>query len=78
MITVEIHMHLCSMRFINVAAFLEREELIREGKGVGCRFRVLEFGDDEVTEYAILSHRWTAQELDYNKIVKLAKMDEEE
>ena len=71
-------MHLCSMRLINVKAFLEREGLIREGKRVDRRTKVLEFGDDEVTEYAILSHRWTEQEVDYNEVVKLAKMDEEE
>ncbi|KIM62439.1 hypothetical protein SCLCIDRAFT_59898, partial [Scleroderma citrinum Foug A] len=32
------------------------------------RAKVLEFGDDEVTEYAILSHRWIGQEVDYNEI----------
>ena len=78
MITVEIDMHLCSMRLINVKAFLEREGLIREGKRVDRRAKVLVFGDDEVTEYAILSHRWTEQEVDYNEIVELAKMDKEE
>jgi len=78
MITVEIDMHLCSMRLINVEAFLEREQLFRQGKQVDRRAKVLEFGDDEVTEYAILSHRWIEQEVDYKEIVKLAKMDEEE
>jgi len=78
MITAEIDMHLCSMRLINIKAFLERERLIREGKQVDRRTKVLEFGDDEVTEYAILSHRWIEQEVDYNEVVKLAKMDEEE
>ena len=71
-------MHLCSMRLINVKAFLEREELIREGKRVDRRAKVLEFADDEVTKYAILSHRWTEQEVDYNEIAELSKMDEEE
>ena len=66
------------MRLINVNAFLERERLIREGKRVDRRAKVLEFGDDEVAEYAILSHRWTEQEVDYTEVVKLAKMDEEE
>ncbi|KIM53467.1 hypothetical protein SCLCIDRAFT_1222787 [Scleroderma citrinum Foug A] len=37
------------------------------------RYKVLEFRDDEVTEYAILSHRWIDQELDYDEIVELAK-----
>ena len=71
-------MHLCSMHLINVEAFLEREGLIRKGKRVDRQAKVLEFSDDEVTEYAILSHRWTEQEVDYNKVVKLAKMDKEE
>ena len=75
---VEIDMHLYSMRLIKVKAFLEREELIRQGKRVDRRAKVLEFGDDEVTEYAILSHRWIEQEVDYNEVVKLMKMDEEE
>ena len=78
MITVNTDMHLCSMRLINVEAFLEREDLVRGGKRVDRRAKVFEFGDDEVTEYAILSHRWTEQEVDYNEIVKFAKMDEEE
>jgi len=78
MITVEIDMHLCSMRLIDVDAFLQREQLFSQGKQVDRRAKVLEFGDDEVTEYAILSHRWIQQEVDYNEVVKLAKMDEEE
>ena len=77
-ITVEVDMHLCRMRLINVEAFLEREQLIRQGKRVDRRAKVLEFGDDEVMEYAILSHRWIQQEVDYNEVVKLAKMTEEE
>ena len=72
-------MHLYSMRMINVQAFLEREHLIRQGKRVDRRAnKVLEFSDDEVTEYAILSHRWIEQEVDYNEVVELTKMDEEE
>ena len=66
------------MRLINVEAFLERERLIREGQSVDRRAKVFEFGDDGVTEYAILSHRWVEQEVDYNEVVKLARMDEEE
>ena len=66
------------MRLINVKAFLERESLIREGKRVDRRAKVLEFGDDEAIEYAILSHRWIAQEVDYGEMVKLAKMAAEE
>ena len=78
MITVEIDMHLCSMRLIDVNAFLEREGLIKRGKRVDRRAKVLEFGDDEVAEYAILSHRWIEQEVDYNEIVELAKMSKED
>jgi len=67
------------MRLIDVQAFLEREGLIKEGKQVDRRAKVVECGDDEVTEYAILSHRWIEpEEVDYNEVVKLAKMAEEE
>jgi len=67
------------MRLIKVEAFLERERLIEEGKPVDRRKNVLEFGDDEVKEYAILSHRWMEQEeVDYREMVKLAKMAVEE
>ena len=66
------------MHLINVKAFLQRESLIREGKRVDCRAKVLDFSDDEATEYAILSHRWLGQEVDYDEIVKLTKMPVEE
>ena len=45
-----------SMRLINIDAFLRRESLIHSGKQVDRRTKVLEFRDDEATEYAILSH----------------------
>jgi len=52
---------------------------MRRGKRVDRRARVLEFGDDEGTEYAILSHRWIElEEVDYNEIIELAKMTKEE
>ena len=66
------------MRLINVKTFLERESLFREGKRVDRRAKVLDFGDDEATKYAILSHRWVEQEVDYEEMVELAKMDREE
>ena len=66
------------MRLINIEAFLGREELIRKKEEVDCRAKVLEFRDDEATEYAILSHRWATQEVDYAEIVKLAKKPVEE
>jgi len=76
---VETDVHLSSMRLIKVEAFLERERLIKEGKPVDCRKNVLEFGDDGVKEYAILSHRWAEQkEVDYREMVKFAKMAVEE
>ena len=75
---VETDARLCSMRLINVEAFLKREDLMKEGKPVDRRTKVLEFADDEATEYAILSHRWMAQEVDYDEMVGLAKMDREE
>ena len=66
--------HLCSMRLINVKAFLERESSIRKGKRWDHRAKVLEFCDDETTEYAILSHRWIAQEVDCDEMVGLANI----
>ena len=66
-----------SMRLINVKALLEREELMEERERVDRRAKVLEYCDDEVTKYAILSHRWIGQEVDYDEIVELAKMDDE-
>ena len=49
---------------------------MKEGKPVDRAVKVLEFGDDEKTEYAILSHRWMKEEaeVDYREMVKLAKM----
>ena len=66
------------MRLINVKAFLERESLFNAGKRVDRRAKVLEFGDDEATKYAILSHRWVGREVDHDEIVELAKMPVEE
>jgi len=51
-------MDVYSMRLINVKALLEREKLMEKGERVDRRAKVLEFCDDEVTKYAILSHRW--------------------
>jgi len=67
------------MRLIKVKAFLERERLIENGESVDHVKSVLEFGDDEVERYAILSHRWVeGKEVDYREMVKLAKMPPEE
>ncbi|KIM70350.1 hypothetical protein SCLCIDRAFT_102078, partial [Scleroderma citrinum Foug A] len=66
------------MRLINVKAFLERESFIRDRKLVDRRAKVLESMDDEATEYAILSHRWIGQEVDYDEVIGLAKMDRKE
>ena len=51
------------MRLTNVKTFLEREGLIRGRKRVDRRTKVLEFSEDEATEYAILSHWWMAHEV---------------
>ena len=43
------------------------------------RTKVLEFHDDETTEYAILSHRWIdPTEVEYEEMVDLAKMNRQE
>ena len=77
---METDAHLCSMRLINIEAFLTRESLIEEGKPVDCCTKVLNFRDDEKTDYAILSHRWMKEEVevDYREMIKLAKMTVEE
>ena len=62
------------MRLINVKAFIEREGSIRKRKRGDRPAKVLEFCDDEVTEYAILSHRWMAEEVDYDEMVGLANI----
>jgi len=72
---IETDAHLFSMRLIKVEAFLEREHWIKEGKPVDGRAKVLEFGDDDTTEYVILSHRWMAQEVDYDEMVGPTEMD---
>ena len=67
------------MRLIDINAFLRREQLFHSGRRVERRIKVLEFRDDEATEYAILSHRWIdSTEVDYEEMVDLAKMDREE
>ena len=67
------------MRLINIKTFLEREQMIENGKQVDRRTKVLEFRDDEATEYAVLSHRWIdPTEVDYEEMVNLAKMSVEE
>ena len=62
------------MRLINVAAFLEREELIKKRKELDRRTSVFDFRDDETTHYAIVSHRWT-EEVNYEEMNDLAKME---
>jgi len=49
------------------------------GGRVDRRTKVLEFADDETTEYANLSHRWIdLTEVDYEEMVDLTRMDREE
>ena len=67
------------MRLINIKALLEREQLMSTGKQIDRRTKIVEFRDDEATEYAILSHRWVCPtEVDYEEMVSLAKMDTQE
>ena len=67
------------MRLINIDAFLRRERLFHLGRRVERRTKVLEFRDDETTNYVILSHRWIyPTEVDYEEMVDLAKMDRQE
>jgi len=70
-------MDLGSMRLIDVKAFMERERLMNKG-GMNNRTKVLELSDDEATSYAILSHRWTGQEVSYKEITDLANMEKDE
>ena len=52
---------------------------MESGERVDRRTKVLEFCDDEATEYAILSHRWIdPTEVNYEEVVDLAKMNTEE
>jgi len=62
------------MRLINIEAFLEREQVMSDGGGVNWQTEVLDSTYDKATSYAILSHRWTEQEVNYEEIVDLAKM----
>ncbi|KAL4082080.1 heterokaryon incompatibility protein-domain-containing protein [Scleroderma yunnanense] len=66
------------MLLINVKAFLEREFAMSKGWKVDRRTKVIELRDDEVTTYVILSHRWLDQEVNYEEMVELAKMEGEE
>ncbi|KAL4070123.1 hypothetical protein V8B97DRAFT_2110139 [Scleroderma yunnanense] len=66
------------MRLINVQAFIERERKMRLGWPVNRRMKILEFHDDNATDYAILSHRWIDQEVNYDEITELAKMEKDE
>ena len=69
----------CSMRLINIDAFLRRERSFHLGRHVDHRTKVLELREAETTDYAILSHRWIdSMEIDYEEMVDLAKMDRQE
>jgi len=75
---VETDTHLRSMRLINVKAFLDREQVMSDGGGKDWETEVLDSTYDEATSYAILSHRWTEQEVNYEEIVDLAKMEKKD
>ena len=71
-----------SMYFINVTKFLDMEKAMRTGGQVDNSIEVLPYFDDEssakINEYAILSHRWTQEEVNYVEMTGLAKMEEGE
>ena len=68
------------MYFINVGAFINMDVVMRNDGQVDTRAKVLEYRDDETTinHYAILSHRWTGEEVNYVEITRLAKMGRED
>ncbi|KAL4070111.1 heterokaryon incompatibility protein-domain-containing protein [Scleroderma yunnanense] len=66
------------MWLINVQAFIKREWIVNMGCRMDHRAKVLEFRDDEATDYAILSHRWIDQEVHYDEITEFAKMERDE
>ena len=67
------------MRLIDTNEFLRREWMMRAGMQVERRTKVLDFLDDEATEYAVLSHRWIGDtEVNYKEMVDLANMDKGE
>ena len=66
-----------SMRLIDISAFLWREKVMSTGMQIDTK--VLYFRDDEITEYAILSHRWIDDtEINYEEMVGLANMEKGE
>ena len=70
------------MRLINVNAFLDREQVFRDGGIVNRRAKVFEFHNGNA-EYAIISHRWIWQqgqsaEVRYDEMLELARMEEED
>ncbi|KAL4070215.1 hypothetical protein V8B97DRAFT_1871798 [Scleroderma yunnanense] len=66
------------MYLIDVQAFIKRERSMSNGEEVDCGTKVMEFHGDEAPPYAILSHRWIKQEVDYKEMIKLAKMKRDE
>ncbi|KAL4078706.1 heterokaryon incompatibility protein-domain-containing protein [Scleroderma yunnanense] len=66
------------MHLINVKALLRWETLVRREEKVDHRIRMLEFRDDESRNYAILSHRWTLEEVSFEEMIDLAKMNRKE
>ena len=73
------HTDLCSMRLINIKAFLGGEQMMSWGEKVDRRTKVLGFCDDEASKYAILSHRRSdTTKVDFEEMVNLARLDVEE
>ena len=64
------------MRFIDVKAFLQREELMKGRRSVDDQIQVFsELRDAENTPYAFLSHRGIASDVDYQEMVNLGGMN---
>jgi len=70
------------MHLINVKSFSEREQMIMSQQPVNRQAgKILHWRNSENTDYAILSHRWIAQEsgenaeVNYEEMVELANMD---
>ena len=67
------------MYFIKVEVFLAMEKAMDIGAQVDSATEVLQYCDDESNEkYAILSHRWTREEVNYVEMTGLARMKEVE
>ncbi|KAL4070119.1 hypothetical protein V8B97DRAFT_1871758 [Scleroderma yunnanense] len=65
------------MQLVNIQAFIRREWKTSMGYKMDHQVKVLKFCDDQATDYAILSHQWIDQEVNYDEITKLTKMEKD-